>query len=532
MLFYDSGVRVKIKLATKLNVSRSLILLVTMIVFAYLCITSLEKMYLNEAIADADTLSETIIRSVNYHMLEDDLDRAYHMIEEISEHEGIETIRFFNHDGLINFSTEKNEVGTFLDANAEDCNWCHYQTPVVMEDPDAIHTRTFTNSAGHKVLGVTKDILNEPSCSTAQCHAHPEEDVILGVLDIHISLEKMEAQVLSARNGVIAFTIAMIFTLAICLNLLINRLINRPVVELLEHTRAVARGDLGSRVERVRNDEFGELAEAFNDMTYNLEVAHDELTDWGNTLEHKVEERTKEIKQMQSKLVQSAKLASLGELVAGIAHEINNPLTGILTFSSMAANDPRLHPDLKQDLEMIVGETERCARIVQNLLKASHETVLEKRYDCVNRVMDHTLTLISKQPCLAAVNIIRNYEKDLPACEIDPEQIEQVFMNIVLNAGQAMPDGGILWITSSRQGDSVVIEILDTGAGISDEVIENIFDPFFTTKGRKKGTGLGLSISYGIVKNHGGSIEVHSQIGEGTSFVIQLPLSLEGEQGN
>lgn len=520
----------KIKLATKLTITRSLILLVTMIVFAYLCITSVEKMYLNEAIADADILTETIIRSVNYHMLEDDRERAYHMIEEISEQAGIETIRFFNHDGLISFSTAKNEIATLLDVNAEGCNWCHFKTPVTMADPLALHTRTFTNSAGNTVLGVTKDIINEPSCSTAQCHAHTEGDVILGVLDIHISLEKMESQVLLARNGVIVFTIGMILTLAICLNLLINRLINRPVVELLEHTRALARGDLGSRVERVRNDEFGELAEAFNDMTTNLEVAHDELTDWGNTLEHKVEERTKEIKQMQSKLVQSAKLAALGELIAGIAHEINNPLTGILTFSSMAANDPRLHPDLKQDLEMIIDETERCAHIVQNLLKASHETVLEKRHDCVNRVMDHTLTLISKNPCLTAVNIIRNYEKDLPTCGFDPEQIEQVFMNIVLNAGQAMPDGGILRITSSRQGDFVEIEILDTGGGISGEVIENIFDPFFTTKGRKKGTGLGLSISYGIVKNHGGSIEVHSQLGEGTSFVILLPLSLAEEQ--
>lgn len=519
----------KIKLATKLTVTRSLILLVTMIVFAYLCITSVEKMYLNEAIADADILSETIIRSVNYHMLEDDHERAYHMIEEISSQEGIETIRFFNHSGLISFSTAKNEEGTFLDSNAEGCNRCHFQSPVNMENPLALHTRTFTNSEGNKVLGVTKDLMNNSSCSTAHCHAHPEEIEIIGVLDIHISLEQMESQVRSARNGVIVFTVGMILTLAIFLNLLIDRLINRPVVELLAHTRALARGDLGSRVERVRNDEFGELAEAFNDMTYNLEVAHDELTDWGNTLELKVEERAKEIKKMQSKLVQSAKLASLGELVAGIAHEINNPLTGILTFSSMAANDPRLHPDLKQDLEMIVGETERCARIVQNLLKASHETVLEKRYDCVNRVMDHTLTLISKQPCLAAVNIIRNYEKDLPACEIDPEQIEQVFMNIVLNAGQAMPDGGVLWITSSRQGDFVEIEVLDTGAGISDEVMENIFDPFFTTKGRKKGTGLGLSISYGIVKNHGGTIEVHSKIDEGTTFAIQLPISLAKE---
>lgn len=515
----------KIRLATKLAMTRSLIIFVTMVIFAYLCITSVEKMYLNEAIADADTLSETIIRSLNYHMLDDDRERAYHMVEEIGGQEGIETIRFFNHDGLINFSTAKAEVGTILDMNAEGCNWCHYEHPAIIENSDDVHTRVFTNGLGNKVLGVTKQIMNAPSCSTSACHAHPKTESLLGVIDIHISLEKMEAQVVSARNGIIIFTIALIIVLAILLNLLIDRLINRPVTELLDHTRSVARGDLSSRVERLRNDEFGELAEAFNDMTYNLNVAHDELTQWGTTLEHKVEERTNEIQLMQSKLVQSAKLAALGELVAGIAHEINNPLTGILTFSTMAMNDPRLHPDLKQDLLMVVDETERCSRIVQNLLKASHETVPEKRYDCVNRVMDHTLALVSKQPCLSDVTIVRNYEKNLPACEIDPEQIEQVFMNIVLNAGQAMSEGGVLQITSRQQNGDIFVEILDTGAGISPDVIENIFDPFFTTKGRKKGTGLGLSISYGIVKNHGGNIEVFSQIGEGTTFVIQLPIT-------
>lgn len=522
----------KINLATKLTVSRSLILIVTMIVFAYLCIASVEKMYLNEAIADADIMSETIIRSVNYHMIEDDRKRAYLMIEEISGQAGIETIRFFNHSGLISFSTEKNEEGTYLDSSAEGCNRCHFQSPVSMKDPLELHTRTFTNSKGNKVLGVTKNILNEASCSNAQCHAHPEDTVVLGVLDIHISLEKMAAQVLSARNSIIIFTIGMVITLALFLNLLIDRLINRPVAELLDHTRTLARGDLSSRVERVRNDEFGELAEAFNAMTCNLEVAHNELTEWGNTLEQKVEERTLEIKQMQSELLKSAKLALLGELVAGIAHEINNPLTGILTFSSMAANDPRLHPDLKQDLEMVIGETERCARIVQSLLKASHENVLEKRYDCLNRVLDHTLALVSKRPCLGAVNIVRNYDKGLPACEVDSEQIEQVFMNLIINAGQAMPDGGTLRIATSSQGGYVTIEISDTGVGISAEQVENIFDPFFTTKGRTKGTGLGLSISSGIVESHGGTINVHSQVGEGTTFVLRLPVSLEDELGN
>lgn len=517
----------RLRLTTKFGIFRSIILLATMGVFAYLCVSTLEDVYLQEAIADADNLSETIIRSAHYHMLENDRERAYRMIEEIGGQEGIETIRFFTQEGLINFSTTKSEMGTELDKNAEGCTWCHC-TISEREERHSVHSRVFTNKAGVKVLGVTKKIFNEPSCATASCHAHPVENALLGVLDVHVSLEKMQDRLISTRNGVVVFTVGMMLAISISLTLLIQRLVNKPVHELLEHTRRLARGDLNARIEYVRNDELGELAEAFNDMTRSLAGAQNELRQWGETLEAKVEERTCEIKQMQSQLIQSAKLASLGELVAGIAHEINNPLTGILMFSSIAQQDPRLHPDLKNDLAMVVAETERCARIVKNLLEFSHEIVLEKKLDSLNRLIRYTLDVVAGQTALKNVRIVQHSDTALPEFEFDPAQLEQVFMNIILNAGQAMPGGGMLTIVTGRQDpDMAFVQFTDTGSGIADEVIENIFDPFFTTKGRKHGTGLGLSISYGIVKSHGGTIEVASRVGEGTTFTVLLPMNTD-----
>lgn len=518
----------RLKLTTKFTIIRSVILIATMLIFAFFCIKSLEDVYLQEAISDADILSETIIRSAHYHMLENDRERAYKMIEEIGGQEGIETIRFFSKEGMINFSTSKAEIGTLLDMKGEGCDGCHCTAPL-LEDTH-LHSRIFINSAGNKVLGVTKKIFNEPSCYTSACHAHPQEMALLGVLDVHVSLENMQAKLASTRAGVVSFTIVMLMTISFFLTLLIRNLVNKPVHQLLEHTRKLAKGDLSGRIENVPNDELGELAESFNHMTQSLEQAQEELREWGTTLEVKVEERTAEIKQMQSTLVQTAKLASLGELVAGIAHEINNPLTGILMFSSLAANDSRLDASLKGDLDMVVSETERCARIVQSLLDFSHETKLEKKVDSIQRVMKHTLAMTAKHDCLKSVEVIINHDAGLPDFPFDSGQIEQVFINMILNAGQAMPDGGILNITTQQLDDGISIEFTDTGSGIADDIMESIFDPFFTTKGRKKGTGLGLSISYGIIKNHGGVIEVSSQPGQGTTFMIQLPFEPKFKQ--
>jgi len=243
-----------------------------------------------------------------------------------------------------------------------------------------------------------------------------------------------------------------------------------------------------------------------------------------------VAERTLAIKQIQTQLIRSKKLVSLGRLVAGITHEINNPLTGILMFANLTSDSPKLDPSLKGDVDVIINEAQRCAKIVKGLLDFSRESIPQKKPTSLNKVMEATLALIGRQSSFHNIKIVRDYQPDLPLIAIDENQIEQVFINMLLNASQSMPGGGSLHIqTYTEKEEFACLQITDTGAGISEENLEKIFDPFFTTKS-DKGMGLGLSVSYGIIERHGGKIEVQSKLNEGTTFTIKLPLSAQGRE--
>jgi two-component system NtrC family sensor kinase len=375
------------------------------------------------------------------------------------------------------------------------------------------------------VLGLAKAIYNQESCYIASCHFHPENFKVLGVLDITVSLEHNNTLISAFRNKIIALTLFLLALLWLSMTFFTQKLVNKPVKFLLQHTKLLARGELDATVKYISNDELGELADAFNTMTINLRMARNELEEWGRNLEAKVEERTSEVRQIQAQLVRSEKLASLGELVAGIAHEINNPLTGIMVFASLLSNDPKLNPDLRSDLETITRQAERCARIVKGLLEFSRESTPHKQPASLNDIMDATFALIGNQASFHDITVSKDYGMDIPEVMVDPNLIEQVFVNILLNASHAMPDGGELRINSgvSPETTHVYMKINDTGCGIPEEHLKKIFDPFFTTK-ETKGTGLGLSVSYGIIESHGGKIEVESTVGVGTTFTVKLPI--------
>jgi len=307
-----------------------------------------------------------------------------------------------------------------------------------------------------------------------------------------------------------------------------QRLVDRPVQRLVQHTAQVSAGNMDARIPITSADELGDLAEAINDMTGSLGKAQEELKVWADNLEHKVEERSQEIRQMQAQLNRSEKLASLGNLVAGIAHEINNPLSGILLYASIVDNDKRLDPLLKPDLERVIAECRRCAEIVKQLLEFSREALPHKEPVSLNTLLDKVVSLLQHQPSFHDISIERSYDPDLGPVFVDSNQMQQVFVNLFINASHAMPKGGRIGITTSRPDDGrfACVEIRDSGCGISEEDLQRIFDPFFTTKA--EGTGLGLSISYGFVENNAGKIEVTSTVGGGTTFTILLPLQENG----
>ncbi len=519
----------RIRLAIRYTAISSIVLVIVMSASAFLHITKVQKVFFEKEMHDADVLAEMILRDSYHLMLQDNRKQLQLMIEEVGRAPRVKRVRILGKEGVVRFSMNKVEIGTALSEKNESCIFCHSEGAEASVDvPIGKRTRVFSDDSGTQYLSITRGIYNEPTCYTAACHVHDPDEKKIGVLDIVISENQMADLAHAHHNDVIISTIVMIIIVSLCHYLLTKKYICDPIEQMLEQTQALAGGDLSARVKIVSKDEIGELGLSFNHMANNLAQAQIELKEWGNTLEHKVEQRTAEMSDMQSQLLRSAKLASMGELVAGVAHEINNPLTGILMFASLSSKTPDLPQQVKDNLDLIVSETGRCAKIVRGLLEFARESFPEKKRDSINRIIDHTLTLVSQQIILQDVDIQCHCGDALPDLEIDADQLQQVFFNMFINAGQAMPNGGTLTISTEwlEKEKEIKIVIEDTGTGISEENLDKVFDPFFSTKSQK-GFGLGLSVSYGIIENHGGRVDVKSREGEGTRFSIYFSVDDE-----
>ena len=344
----------------------------------------------------------------------------------------------------------------------------------------------------------------------------------------------LEAPYIDLRNKVVYsfFAIGVVGVLIVLLlSFFITTGIIRPLREMVWATRQIAEGDLSVEIPISSKDEIGQLAESYNHMRARLQQARQELEDYGKTLEEKVEQRSRQLKKIQTQLMQSEKLTSLGRLASGVAHEINGPLTGILTFSHQMMRKLKDNPELQRELEMIVREATRASFVVRGLLDFARETKPQKHPCSVNDLVLHTLSLLEGQSVFREIRIIKNLDPQVPMILLDANQIQQVFISILLNAADAMPNGGTLTLaTQMTPGDSFVrVQFVDSGVGIPEKDLHRIFDPFFTTKGDRRGTGLGLAVSYGIVERHRGQIEVQSKEGKGTIFTVKLPLQASEE---
>ena len=528
----DCNMQFRMSLITKLTLATSVILVGFMWTLDSFNLKYFRNIMTEYAISNAEQIAEVINQSAYDAMMKNDKEQLYKVINQIGDSKSIEHIRLIDREGKVVISSTKQEIGMIITMTSEACVMCHKSGNPRLYASSMHRSRLFTTTAGKEVLGLTKAIYNQPSCSTAACHFHNSNFNVLGVLDITISLDNMLQKSHEYRMQFIIMTFILLLLIGVLLNFLTQRLINRPVKRLVRHTTLVSAGNLEVRVPVSSQDELGELSSAVNRMTESLQKAHEELKEWGSNLEQKVEARSREIKLIQTQLYRSEKLASLGQLVAGIAHEINNPLTGVLLFSSIVNSDKRLDPALKSDLERVIAETSRCADIVKRLLEFSRETAAQREPLSLEELFDKVVGLMYHQPCFHDINITKNYTPNLPNVIADPGQIQQVFMNLLINACHAMSGGGELTLSTSLSTDGtfVIAEVRDTGCGISEEDMNRIFDPFFTTK--DEGTGLGLSISYGIVVNNGGNLEVKSRIGEGTVFTIVLPAYNEDATDN
>ncbi|MBI3705865.1 MAG: HAMP domain-containing protein [Rhizobiales bacterium] len=515
----------------------SIALSVAMLLFTGLVAWFLYTEILGKVSDHVSQLSEVITKSTRFAMLQNQPAYVDRIIHDVADQEKIDRIRILSRDGKIIHSTYASEIGQWVDRKAEACSHCHQSDQPLQQVPKGQRTWTFKGPNGQSLLGSMEVIRNEPSCYNAACHQHSKETSVLGVLDIIYSLDEFDRKLRASTLGIAGVSLAFIVIASLSVGFFVHRLVYLPLRDLESGARRLSAGNLDQPIPVRGSDEFGKLATSFNVMTDALRNSRAELRDWAYTLEQKVEKRTQELRRAQAETVRGEKLASVGLLASGVAHELNNPLTGILTFSHLLRQKmPDKSPDA-EDMDLVIRETKRCAAIIKRLLDFAREKHPEKKFNDINQVIDDTVRIVERPAHLRDIEINLNLDRTLPPIWIDADQIKQVVMNMVVNAQHAVEEKGSIAISTRRAMQSppgtqgaepvpmVEIAIADTGCGIPEKNLRRIFDPFFTSKDVGKGTGLGLSVSHGIVEAHGGMIDVQSQVGEGSTFRVLLPLT-------
>jgi two-component system NtrC family sensor kinase len=479
-------------------------------------------------------LSEVISKSTRFAMLQNQPAYVDRIIHDVADKEKIDRIRILSSEGRITHSTYPSEIGRTVDRNAEACSHCHQSERPLAQVPRSGRTWTFQGPDGRALLGSMEVIRNEPSCYNAACHQHSKETSVLGVLEIVYSLDAIDQKLRTSTLGIVGFSLWFIVVASLLVGLFVHNLIYLPLRDLESGAQRLAADDLDQPIPVRSSDEFGKLASSFNTMTSALRNSRTQLRDWAHTLEHKVEKRTQELRRAQAETMRGEKLASVGLLASGVAHELNNPLTGILTFSHLVRQKmPDKSPDA-EDMDLVIRETKRCAAIIKRLLDFAREKLPEEKFTNLNQVIEDTVHIVEKAAHLRDIVFTLDLDRTLPPIWIDADQIKQVIMNMLVNAQHAIEEKGSITVSTRRSAhpqapaqaaeSMVAISIVDTGCGIPEQNLRRIFDPFFTSKDVGKGTGLGLSVSHGIVEAHGGLIEVESKVGEGSTFRVFLPL--------
>jgi two-component system NtrC family sensor kinase len=515
------------RLSTKLLAGAGAVALATVGAF-FLAELLVQRHLLAQVTAESELLSNTIRNAVHRAMLQDRRPDAYLIMQDIGRQTGIEMVRMMDGDGRITFSTDRAEIGRSVDRRAEACVACHAEGEPLHHIDSESRSRVF-GASRHRVLGIVTPLYNEGACSTAACHAHAPERKVLGVIDVGVSLARLDAETAAFRARSLLAAALAAAVMALLLFVFSRHHVVRPVAALVQATRRVARDQLELEVPVTWSGELGILAASFNEMTRSLRHTKGELAALMRGLEKQVEDRTAALRAAQDQLVRSEKLSSLGKLSASIAHEINNPLAGILTFAKLIVRtldqgtpDEATRRSLIKNLLLVERETERCSAIVRNLLDFARERPLALKDTNVNAVVEEAVQLLANQIQIQGVALEKRLAP-VPLVDGDFGQLRQAFVNVMMNACEAMARGGRMTLETSvaEGGKWVEIAFQDSGPGIPPDHLSKIFDPFYTTK--EKGTGLGLSVVYGIVERHGGKIELATEVGKGTRVMLRLP---------
>jgi len=469
-------------------------------------------------VVNAERMADVIFRSTRETMLANDRSSQINLIQSIGAQPDVLKVRIFAKDGAIQYSTLRDEVGHAVDKRAEACYACHAESRPLEKLAMTQRSRIY-RIGQQRAIGLIRPIENEAACSNAACHAHPASQRILGVLDVVLSLEAVDKTLATHERrmqGQVLISAALFTGLA---GLLVWLLISRPVQHLAAGVRALAKGDLSHRVEVSSRDELGDLAVSFNHMAGELDNSQ-------RTLEQRIAAKTKELESAREKLIHSEKLSSLGQLAAAVAHEINNPLAGILTYARLLEKKLAPPKPALDWIQTIQHESRRCGDIVTSLLSFARKQNTEMAPARIETIIDRTLAVTKHKLDMLSIGLETEIG-ELPDVVCDAMQIQQVLVAIIMNAVDAMGHGGKLRIEAKRQGDRACISSINNGPPLPKDALPHLFEPFFSTKTAASGVGLGLAVAYGIVQKHGGEIQVET--GDLTAFHILLPLEQKPE---
>jgi two-component system NtrC family sensor kinase len=394
-------------------------------VFAFFNVQAQSNSLTAEVERHANQLSETVVSSTRFDMMLNQRDRIQQIISSIGNQPHIRDVRVLNKVGEIIYSSNPDNMNKMVDKNAESCYACHAEDKPLEQISITERTRIFqTHSDSSRVLGIITPIYNEKSCWTAECHAHPKDQKVLGVLDVSISLAEVDKEIVRTEIEIVIFAIVAVLVVGLIIGLFIKRWVSKPVNDLLSATQQVSQGNLNYAIKETSDDEIGKLASSFNNMTKKLSEA-------------------------RLQLFQSDKMASLGRLAAGVAHEINNPLTGVLTYSSFLLKRTKDNPEFQDDLKVIVRETIRSREIVKSLLDFARQSVPKKNPADLNEVIDKAISVVDNQLSIKKIKVDKILDGTLPRITLDSNQMEQVFINLFVNASDAMEkNGGTITVTS------------------------------------------------------------------------------------
>lgn len=503
----------------KISISVGVVVTLTLAFFAYFLIENQKEHLLYTKSKEIEILSTMVRNGITSFMKERGSQDLHNFLKLFGVQEGLMELRILDPAGTVLRSSQKTEEGTLM-AYLLAGQTSSGKTLLVSEQE--IRGRPFLSSI--------QTLENETGCFS--CHGKDKK--ILGILNVALPMEMTQKSIAFNRNLLIASTIITLMLMAAAINLLLTRLVKKPVGLLIETMSRVEKGDLNVEVNLGTQDELGRLAKSFSSMVQELSQAQRELE-----------------KQQQQQMLQVKHLASLGELAASVAHEIKNPLAGIKLAIQILAKEPELTAGHRETIQEIMHSIERLDKTMADLLSYSRIRPPELKSVSLPKVIEGALSSIKEECQIAGVRVEKHFDMTLPLLSLDSQQMERVFLNLFLNALQAMPQGGVLTIqtkrhesgyhlqkgvpgpsNSGREEGCTEVTVTDTGEGMPPEVLGEIFRPFFTTKA--KGTGLGLSLAQRIVEQHHGQVFGQSQVGVGTTFYLLLPipsLAAGGEPG-